>query len=266
MTTEKIEDAVEQIKAYYRVRANTEKYATSPDFNLREVEIHFMGQWLKDGQKVLDVGCGNGYSTLSHAARFRSSFTGIDFVAEMVESAQEFSANFRLVGDTDFRVGDATALNFADGAFDIVMSQRCLLNLPSRDAQWRAMTEIARVLKPGGLYLMLEGTLQGLRRLNEHRQLFGLDAIPEAESSYNWFSNKFDEPEMLERARGCFTSVEHVQRFGMYYLISRIIHPLLISPANPRYDAPINSVARMICEKLPDFDELGHVALFVFRK
>jgi hypothetical protein len=52
----------------------------------------------------------------------------------------------------------------------------------------------------------------------------------------------------------------------MYYFISRVIHPLLVAPDKPKYDARINSVALEICKKIPDFRDMGHVALFVLRK
>ncbi len=41
-------EVVGEIQAYYRVRASTDKYATSPDFNLREVENHYLSRWLCD--------------------------------------------------------------------------------------------------------------------------------------------------------------------------------------------------------------------------
>jgi SAM-dependent methyltransferase len=50
---------------------------------------------------------------------------------------------------------DVTALPFRDGTFDFALSVTVLLHLP-RDAQRRAIGEIARVLKPGGSFLMLE--------------------------------------------------------------------------------------------------------------
>lgn len=254
-----------EIMNYYRKRANLNKYTTSPDFNLREVEINYLSKWLKDGIKILDVGCGNGYSTLTLASEFESSFIGIDFVPEMIESAKLFSEQFCLKGNIEFQVGDATSLEFPDETFDIVISQRCLLNLPGKDLQWQAIKEISRVTKPSGLYLMLEGTLQGLRSLNEMRRMFNLEPIPEAEEKYNWFSNKFDEDEMINISKKYFASLETIQRFGMYYFISRVIHPLLVAPDAPKYDARINSIAREICEKIPNMNDLGHVALFVFR-
>jgi ubiquinone/menaquinone biosynthesis C-methylase UbiE len=263
---EDIEKKTSEIQEYYRVRAASGKYATSPDFNLREVEIEYLSRWMKDSLSILDVGCGNGYTTISHASMFESSFIGVDFVPEMVEQAKALTKSFKPKKDIEFQIGDVTKLQFPNASFDIVVSERCLLNLPTKEDQWHAIDEIARVIKPGGLYLMLEGTLQGLRSLNDVRGRFGLEPIPEADSKYNWFSNKFDEEEMIPIALHSFSKLEHIQRFGMYYFISRVINPLLIKPDQPKYDAPINLIARQICSQIPNFENIGHVALFVFRR
>ncbi len=257
---------VSEIKEYYKKRARNGAYATSPDFNLREVEIHFISQWLSAGKNILDVGCGNGYSMLSHAARFNSSFVGIDFVPEMICAANEFKEQFKLVGNVEFQNGDVTDLKFKNESFHIIISERCLLNLPAKDMQWAAIKEISRVLKNGGLYLMLEGSLQGLRKMNDIREKFNLSPIPEAEETYNWFSNKFDEEEMLSYARQSFSSLEAIQRFGMYFFISRVIHPLLVSPDQPKYDAKINEIAKDICLQIPNYGDIGHEALYVHKK
>jgi demethylmenaquinone methyltransferase/2-methoxy-6-polyprenyl-1,4-benzoquinol methylase len=145
-----------EIQEYYRVRAASGKYATSPDFNLREVEIDYLARWMKDGQRVLDVGCGTGYTVLRHAAMFDSAFSGIDFVPEMIEQARLLAAEFQTKKNVEFRVGDATSLDEPEGSFDVVVSERCLLNLPTRNDQWRAIGEIARVLRPGGRFLSLD--------------------------------------------------------------------------------------------------------------
>lgn len=256
----------EQIRDFYRERASAHRYATSPDLNLREIEIEYISRHLSHSHRVLDVGCGNGYSTLCYAARVNAEFWGIDFVPEMLIGAEELRQQFQIEGKVTFLVGDVTQLDFPSGTFDTVISQRCLLNLPSREHQWRALSEISRVLEPGGHYLMLEGTLQGLRRMNEVRAKFGLEPIHEADPKTNPFSIKFDEDELANKLKQLFSKVEMVQRFGMYYFISRVIHPLLVAPEQPKYDAPINTVARQVCLQIPDFEGIGHVALWVIRK
>ena len=52
----------------------------------------------------------------------------------------------------------------------------------------------------------------------------------------------------------------------MYFFIARVIHPLLVAPENPKYDARINTIAQQIAGQMPNFEDMGHVALFVFRK
>jgi len=88
----------------------------------------------------------------------------------------------------------------------------------------------------------------------------------DADPNYNWFSNKFDEDEMIPIALKSFQKLEYVQRFGMYYLLSRIVHPLLVAPEQPKYDAKINEIAKIIASKIPNFDDIGHIALFIFKR
>jgi ubiquinone/menaquinone biosynthesis C-methylase UbiE len=261
-----IEEKKKEIQDYYTQRATTNFYATSPDMNLREIEIEYLGRYLKDNIKILDVGCGNGYSTLTLASKYASSFTGIDFTREMIIQAKDIQHKFTVKKSVKFYTGDVTQMQFNNEEFDIVISERCLLNLPTKDEQWQAIREIARVLKPDGKYLMLEGTIQGLQQLNILRSTFNLDPILDADPRYNWFSNKFDEAEMIPIVMKSFPELEHIQRFGMYYFISRVIHPLLMAPEQPKYNAKINEIAKLIATHIPNFEDIGHVALFIFRK
>ena len=109
---EKIETKSTEIQAYYKKRATNNPYATSPDFNLREIEIEYLSRSLGDNMRILDVGCGNGYSTLSLASKHKSSFIGIDFVPDMIEQAESLKYNFQLKGSVEFNVDDVTDPNF----------------------------------------------------------------------------------------------------------------------------------------------------------
>jgi arsenite methyltransferase len=50
----------------------------------------------------------------------------------------------------DVQNGDATAMNFPDGSFDVVLSNLCIHNISGKDGRDQACREIVRVLKLGG--------------------------------------------------------------------------------------------------------------------
>jgi SAM-dependent methyltransferase len=102
------------------------------------------------GQRVLDVGTGDGTYAIEAAARGARA-AGIDIDPAMLETARARAAA-RAVA-IDFRVAHATALPFADGAFDLVMAVTVLCLLAEPEA---VLTEIARVLAPGGRLVLGE--------------------------------------------------------------------------------------------------------------
>ena len=97
---------------------------------------------LRDGALLLDVATGPGYVAASAAAR-GARVVGVDFSAPMVAHARTVNPA------VEFQEGDAEALSFKDGSFDAVVMNFGMLHLSRPE---RAMTEAARVLKPGGCY------------------------------------------------------------------------------------------------------------------
>jgi ubiquinone/menaquinone biosynthesis C-methylase UbiE len=94
---------------------------------------------------VLDVACGPGIVTCAFAAAARSA-VGLDLVEAMLERARSRAAALGLA-NVEFVAGDAGALPFADGTFDIVVSRFALHHLERPGA---AVAEMARVCSPGG--------------------------------------------------------------------------------------------------------------------
>jgi SAM-dependent methyltransferase len=108
---------------------------------------------VRPGQRVLDLGCGGG----RHA--FEAYRRGADVVAFDLDPAElpavtSMFAAMREAGEAGPQAGatavsgDATAMPFGDGSFDRVIAAEVLEHV--RDDQ-RAMNELARVLRPGGL-------------------------------------------------------------------------------------------------------------------
>ncbi len=121
--------------------------------------------------KLLDVGCGPGIFTII-AAQCGWDAAGLDLSPEMTRQA---AANAQPLvkdapGRTSFRTGSADALPFEDDAFHAVVSRNLLWNLSQ---PMKALAEMKRVLKPGGILLIADGchykhfTDPAYRRLRE---------------------------------------------------------------------------------------------------
>lgn len=102
---------------------------------------------LDANKRVLDVGSGVGGTSRCLAKEFGCRVTGIDLTDEYCRAAAMLSAKVGLTDLVDFRQGDATALPFADGEFDVVWTEHVAMNIPDKP---RLYKEMYRVLKPGG--------------------------------------------------------------------------------------------------------------------
>jgi ubiquinone/menaquinone biosynthesis C-methylase UbiE len=234
---------------------------TIRDHHFRELEIDYIQRHLRRSDTVVDIGCGNGYSTLRYAPQVKH-ITGVDYSAHMVEAASRIlGRSDQAIRDTTaFQVADARDLPFPDASFSRVVMERCLINIPDRQQQVEAVLEAGRVLQSGELMLLAEVTLQGHDQVNKYRHMFGLDTL-----KVHWHNTYLDEPEFLGAVAKAFV-VEDTVRFGMYGFLSKVIHPLLCQPDEPSFEAPINAIADQIARKIPDFDGCSHQVLFVLRK
>jgi len=238
--------------------------ATMPDKFLKKLEIENIGKYLRDGMNVADIGCGNGYSTFHYAKKSTISIRGVDYSETMVRNAeqalQESESGMRQ--RVSFQVGDVRNTCLPAAAFDVVITDRCLINLTSRDDQMTAIREIHRLLKPGGLYLMCEDTEQGLNNLNQVRLTMGLESI-----GVRWHNLYLDESHIMSGATQIFELVTTECFSSFYYLASRIINAKIAQEQvmEPCYDSDINRVAAM-CSAVGNFGDFGPLKLFVFRK
>ncbi|MCI4340321.1 MAG: methyltransferase domain-containing protein [Thermoplasmata archaeon] len=99
---------------------------------------------LKAGETVLDVATGTGNTALA-AARRRTQVVGVDFVPDLLAQARARAAVDGL--SVEYREGNAEALPFADGQFDVALSTFGVMFAPDQE---RAAQELLRVVRPGG--------------------------------------------------------------------------------------------------------------------
>jgi demethylmenaquinone methyltransferase/2-methoxy-6-polyprenyl-1,4-benzoquinol methylase/phosphoethanolamine N-methyltransferase len=110
---------------------------------------------VEHGHHVLDIGCGTGALVLavSAAAGAEGEVYGIDASPEMIGVARRKAA--RRGADIGLEVGLIEDIPFPDDRFDRVLSTLVVHHLPD-DLKRRGFAEIHRVLKPGGLFLLVD--------------------------------------------------------------------------------------------------------------
>jgi ubiquinone/menaquinone biosynthesis C-methylase UbiE len=238
--------------------------ASWSDQSVIEMEIREIVSRLSDGDRVLDVGCANGYSSIQFAVARRLHLKGVDYIPQMIQQARLRASQMKekLAGSVEFDVGDITRLNEAPDAYDKVVVVRVLINLGTWDRQHEALGECVRVLKPGGILLLSEATLQGWQRLNTFRREWGLDDIPMPA-----FNQYLDEDAVVSAAAGKLLLLDILNFASTYYVGTRVLKPLIAKATN----APVN-VADPRAEwnrwfaQLPPAGDFGTQKLFVFRK
>lgn len=104
---------------------------------------------LRPGVSVCEIGYGRG-ELLLHCARRGASVTGVDYSAAAHEIARE---TLREHARADLRIGDARELPLPSDAFDRVVSGDLIEHMSFEDAT-RALSEMHRVAKPGGVVLV----------------------------------------------------------------------------------------------------------------
>lgn len=114
-----------------------------------KVNWDILSKYIEPGLRVLDVGCGPGDLSIRVADRCQEVW-GVDLTPEMIEIAEKKvecgAANIF------FHQADACELPFDDFCFDTVMTVNALQTMDEPD---RAVTEMSRVLKPGGELLLI---------------------------------------------------------------------------------------------------------------
>ena len=228
---------MDPIKEHYKKLAeifgNSKEMSMKDNFT-RDAEImditKCLSYFLSKGkaQKILEIGCGNGYSAqMIHEFITNSEYTGIDFCEDLITLAVK-----RNIKNYSFRQGDVLNLDFKDSSFDIIFSERCLINLDSWEKQERGLSEIHRVLKPGGIYIMIECFTDGLFNINEARRVIGLPPVEQP------FHNKyFDKKEFFKSMNKKFlvyddkypefAAIHRTNFLSSYYFGRSVLYPAM---------------------------------------
>src|SRR5678815_2470023 len=186
--------------------------------------------------EVLDVGCGNAYLLEVLRRRFPTMrLGGLEYTPDMVAVARE-----RGVQDGEVTQGDVRALPFADASHDVVITERCIINVMNREHQADSLREVGRVLRPGGHFLCIEAFTDGLAELNAARDELGL---PANEAPYHnlWFDKQWfldviaPQFDVVDLAKHRDPTLPVPNFLSSHYFISRVLYPA-VTRADVRYN------------------------------
>lgn len=209
---------------HWNERAITEKNHASvniADVTQRELETEFVLSQLKPSIRILEIGCGNGF--LTNILRDRVGFVdAFDYAENMVDEGR------RLYGEKNNRFFHDNVLkpSLVKPQYDAVVCVRVLINLRDLNEQKVAVSNIANMLRPGGIFVMVEGFLDGFSALNELREKCGLERLRPA--PINFYSPLAD---LMQHTQEFFTQGAEFHS-GSFDFLTRVVYPALVGSGN----------------------------------
>lgn len=264
---EEIKYSLEQIQNYWAEQAGKHGQSASAswsDHRVIELEIREILKYINDHDVVIDIGCANGYTAIQLASQKEIEIRGVDYIPEMIEQAQLRLARIknRLAGAASFKCGNIVNLDESSDTYDKVIIIRVLINLHNWDNQLKGLHEAIRVLKPGGLLLLSEATLQGWQNINKLRNEWALPDIPVP--AFNCY---IDRDKLVGAVSKQLKLIEIANFASTYYVGTRLLKPLLAQALGKNIDIADPDVEwNRLFAQLPAYGNYGIQELFVFRK
>lgn len=248
-----------QKKDFWNQRAQLGVYAGTNDLVAKELEINAIASYVQSGMSILDFGCGNGTTAIEIAKKNEIELLGIDFAQDMIANASTTARLTSLKGQVDFCVGNHRSLSKLNTKFDLIYSERALINLDSWEEQLEAIINITQLLKPKSKYIMCENSADGLKQINSFRTCLDLDPIIAP-----WHNCYFTDHDVTSAHIPNCSLVDVVSFSSSYYFISRVLNAALArqDKREPKYDDFINLLAL----KLPSIDICSQVKLWIWEK
>lgn len=146
-------DNLKYTEKQYNLDANVERYGTAIEkVGLWNSEKIIFDKYISKNNKILDLGCGAGRTTINLFKNGFLNIKGIDIASNLIDYAKDYSMKNNL--DINFEVGDATSLNEDDNSYDVVIfSYNGMQCIPGYNNRLSVLKEVYRVLKKDGVFI-----------------------------------------------------------------------------------------------------------------
>lgn len=224
----------------------------------------------KRSASILEVGCGNGINCIELAKLFPGfRFDGVDYVAEMVTAANENARIGEVQDQVRFFVGDALNIGELPGLdtnYDLVFTNRCLINLNSVALQKQGISGLATKAQCGGYVIMIENSKTSYALQNHCRNVLGLASRRPAD--FNLF---LDEAEIRPHIVSTGLELIEVEDFSSLHDLMLYVLVPAINEGDVDYGHPLvraaMTLSRELSANMPNtFGSFGQNRMFVCRK
>ena len=227
---------------------------------LTRIEQKFILDTIPEFSRVFDIGCGNALSLVALAKDKNCSGVGIDFSAGMVSTSQEYVKSNNLQDRVQIFKDSVPPVSTSYGKFDVVLTNRSLINLTSLEDQRKAILGIEQVIVPGGMYLMIECSNEGSNATNDFRSKLELDRIEPP-----WHNLFFNEKEVESWQTSTFKIEKFLHISSTYNFLSRVVYAKYAETTGEPmiYDSIINQISMQLPQQIGNF---GPVKAWIWRK
>jgi SAM-dependent methyltransferase len=267
---------IEQHWKNWAEQFKTDLRATTKTRTIKELEISALYRAFKktpffsrNDCHILEVGCGNGHNCFKLFDLFPNfTFTGVDLIPEMISSANEIKNSNLQYEKMNFFVGNVLALNDCIGLEDqyqIVFTDRCLINLNTHELQINALDQLYRKTEEGGYIVLIENVYETYCKQNHLRKSVGLKKrMPD---KFNLFIN---ESRFLSHAEKKLSLVDVEDFASLHDIVLYVLVPML-NNGDIDYNSPMVLATTKLLLSIPEgfcnmFGNFGQNRLYLFKK
>jgi len=151
MSTRKVD--TEFIRKSFTTEKTVSDYVKAvSEVGLWESEKMMIEKYFNPENRILDIGCGAGRTTIGLCKLGYHLVEGLDLSEAMIVQARRISKDLNY--NITFKVGDAACLDYDDETFEAgLFSFNGIMQIPGRENRIKVLKEIRRILKPKGYFL-----------------------------------------------------------------------------------------------------------------
>tara|TARA_B100002019_G_C21198790_1_gene562829 strand:- start:145 stop:930 length:786 start_codon:yes stop_codon:yes gene_type:complete len=244
-----------------RLKNNSPDTVCTNDIALDGLESQQIIKAIKEGQSILEIGCGNGllYEQICNKINLER-YIGTDFVNDLVkECERKKKSNSHEFMQLDMTEVDNRTFN---EKFDVIISKRAIQNVIDQDLQLKAIDNFGQFLNDDGLMVLVESSSTAQNNINLYREKYNLDKIIPP------FHNLFFNDEILSKYNFKNVKLEKIVPFASdFYFITRLIYARYAKEylkESPTFQHPFQKIA--ITMDNNSTNKFSQIQTYIFKK